>query len=119
MITRYIFLLGLVLLFLASCRAPEKIHGLWIGTGDFGSIEFKSSGEVIIVDNMSANLRGRYQIEEDNLVTFEITASDILRESIQPTTTSRVSARIIRLDDEELHLLFLGGEKVELFRHQK
>lgn len=91
------------------------INGLWKGTGDFGTIEFKASGEVIIVDNMSATVTGRYQIEDGDLLKLELTASDILQGSIQPTAVMSIVARIVRIKSDELQIHFAEEDKVESF----
>jgi len=81
-----------------------------------GSIEFKATGEVIVVDNMSATVTGSYQIEEDNLIRFELTASDILRDSVEPVPKTVITANIMTLSGDELQLRFAGEDAIENYR---
>jgi len=92
------------------------LDGLWQGTEDFGTIEFKETGEVIIVDNMSATVMGHYEIEDDGLIKFELMASDILRESIQPIKKTLIRAKIVKLKGNRLQLQFIGKDGIENFR---
>lgn len=101
---------------LVSCVAQPALNGFWQGTEEFGSIEFKATGEVIVVDNMSATLTGYYEIDNDGLIKFEFIASDILRESVQPMEKTVLWARIVKLKGDELQLQFLGKEGMESFR---
>jgi len=112
---RSISVLALVIV-LVSCIAQPTLNGFWQGTEEFGSIEFKATGEVIVVDNMSATLTGYYEIDNDGLIKFEFIASDILRESVQPMEKTVLRARIVELKGDELQLQFLGREGVESFR---
>ncbi len=89
------------------------INGLWQSTQESGTIEFKASGAVTIVDNMSATVIGYYVIEDGDLIKFELIASDILRDSVHPTTKTFLTAKIIRINSDELQLHFVGEGGVE------
>lgn len=112
----YLTLLIVVILALTSCTTQPDIIGLWQSTGDSGSIEFKATGEVIVVDNMSATVTGTYKIEADNLIRFELTASDILRDSVKPVPKTEMTAKIVNFNDDELQLHFAGEEAIENYR---
>jgi len=111
----YASLLTAMIIVLAACSMPSPINGLWKDTQDDGTIEFKGNGDVIVVDNMSVTVMGTYTIENDNLITFEFTASDILRDSIEPIEKTVVTAKIIKLEGDELQLSFFGDTKTEIF----
>lgn len=113
-ITLYLSLLASILI-LASCSTQSSLYGLWQDTTEKGSIEFKKNGDVIIVDNMSATATGSFK-EEDQLINFELTATDIMKESIQPITKTMVTAKIIKLDKNELQLSFSGQSKIEHYK---
>lgn len=112
----YISLLTVTIIILASCTTQSTINGLWESTKNSGTIEFKATGEVIIVDNMSATVTGYYKIEDDDLIKFELTASDILRDSVQPTPKTVITAKIIRVSGDELQLRIDREDGVENYR---
>jgi hypothetical protein len=112
----YFLLLTATIIVLTSCSAPPDINGLWQSTKDAGTIEFKSTGEVIIVDNMSATVTGRYEILEDNMLKFELTATDVMRDSVQAIPKKVITARIIMFNDDELQLEFAEDLGVEHYR---
>ncbi len=62
---------------------------------------------------MSATVIGYYEIVDDDLIKFELTASDILRDSVQPSTKTVLTAKIIRINDDELQLRFTEEGGVE------
>jgi len=100
---------------LVSCSTEPELVGLWQRTDDEGTIEFKSTGEVTVTDNMAATVTGRYEIEGDGSLRLEITGSDILRDSVQPTSESVIEAHF-ELTGDELTLLFDGGSDSESYR---
>jgi hypothetical protein len=104
-----ISLLTLSLTFLFSCSSPSSLHGLWQDTQQAGTIEFKSNGEVIIIDNMSATVTGTFELKE-NAIIFELTATDIMSDTLQPTEKRVVTAKIVKFNDNELELDFTGNE---------
>lgn len=108
--------LAMVIIVLASCTTQPTINGLWEDTKEVGTIEFKSTGEVIIVDNMAATVTGYYALEDDDLIKFELIASDILRDSIQPSPKTVITAKIIGLNDDVLQLRFAGEVEVVNYR---
>lgn len=93
---------------LASCTTQPAINGLWQSTKEIGTIEFKATGEVIIVDNMSATVIEYYAIENDDLIKLELIASDILRDSVQPSPKTVITAKIVKFNGDELQLQFAG-----------
>lgn len=109
-------LLTITTLVLASCSAESTIKGLWQNTKEPGTIEFKANGEVIIVDNMSVTVTGSYEIVNDNLITFRFTATDILRDSIQPIPEEVVTAKIIKFNGYELQLKFSENAEIENYK---
>ncbi len=112
----YISLLVMVSIALAACATQNTINGLWQNSEEIGTLEFKDTGEVIIVDNMSATVTGYYEIGEDDSITFELLASDILRPSVQPIPKTVITAKIIKLTGDALQLGFPGEEGVENYR---
>lgn len=110
------FLLTATIIIFAACTTQSSIHGLWQDTKEAGTIEFKTNGEVIIVDNMSATVTGSFELKENDSITFELTATDIMRDSIQPTTKTIVTAKIIKFDNDELQLSFSGNTGVEHYK---
>jgi len=114
--TFYLSLLTASIVILASCTTQSSIHGLWQDTKEAGTIEFKTNGEVIIIDNMSATVTGTFNIKENNLITFELTATDILKDSLQPIKKKEVSATIIKLNSDELEISFTGRTEIETYK---
>ena len=108
------WVLLLALIFVASCSNQSNIVGLWQSAGDAGTLEFKVTGEITVVDNMSATMVGRFVIEGDSL-TFELTGSDILRESVQPIPTIVLKADF-DLQGDELILHLNGEDETEIYR---
>ena len=112
----HISLIIMVGIALASCATQHTINGLWQNTKEIGTIEFKETGEVIVVDNMSATVTGYYQIGEDDLITFELLASDILRPSVQPIPKTVITAKIITFTGDALQLRFPGEDGLENYQ---
>lgn len=81
--------------------------GFWQSTKDAGTLEFKSTGEVTVMDNMSATMGGQFEIEEGRYIKIEWTSSDILRASLEPMTPTTVRVEF-DLDGDQLKLF--GGE---------
>lgn len=100
---------------LISCSTRPEVVGLWQSTEDEGTLELTSTGEVVVTDNLSATVTGRYEIEDDGSIRLELTGSDILRDSIQPTPKTIIRARV-ELAGDELTLLFDGGRATERYR---
>lgn len=111
----YLALFPTFLFFLTSCSTQSSLHGLWHDTNDAGTIEFKNNGEVVITDNASATVTGDFILENDT-ITFELTASDILQQSIQPISKTTVKAKIIKLDNDQLQLEFIGHTEIESYK---
>ena len=110
---------AVIILALTSCTTQPDIIGLWQSTGESGSLEFRSSGEVVIVDNMSATVTGTYAIGEDNLITMELTASDILRDSVEPVPKTVVTAYIMTLNADRLQLRFPREGAIENYQRSR
>ena len=100
---------------LVSCSTESELVGVWQSTDDEGRIEFKSTGEVVVTDNMAATVSGRWEIDEDGLLRLELTGSDILRDSVQPMPESVIEAHFELIGDE-LTLLLSGGAESESYR---
>jgi hypothetical protein len=100
---------------LVSCLTESELVGLWQSTDDEGTIEFKSTGEVVVTDNMAATVTGRYEVEEDGSLRLELTGSDILGESVRPMPEAVIEAHF-ELKGDELTLLFYGGSESESYR---
>lgn len=100
---------------LVSCSTESELVGLWQRTDNEGTIEFKSTGEVVVTDNMAATVSGRYELEEDGSLRLGLTDSDILRDSVQPMPEAVIEAHF-ELTGDELTLLFSGGSESESYR---
>lgn len=111
----YISLLAVVIIALTSCDMQPSINGLWQSTNDSGTIEFKKSGEIIVLDNMSGMVTGQYKLKGDNLIEVELTASDILRNSLEPIPNEIWTAEVIKLNESELQLSFSENNKMESY----
>lgn len=114
--TLYISLLTTFIFALASCSTQSTIHGLWQDTKEAGTIEFKTNGEIIIIDNMSATVTGVYQLKDNGEIKIELTASDILKESLEPIETTVITAQIVKLTSDELQISFGGKIKIENYK---
>jgi hypothetical protein len=112
----YLSLFTATIIILASCMTQPSIYGLWQDTNEAGTIEFKTNGEVIIIDNMSATVTGTFTVRDNELITFELTATDIMSDSIQPMTKTIVTAKIIKFDNDELQLRFAEKTEIEHYK---
>ena len=72
--------------------------------------------EVIIVDNMSATVTGNYKLEGSDKLIFELTASDIMNDSIQPISKTTVTAKMIKFTHDELQLRFADDNETEDYK---
>jgi hypothetical protein len=111
----YVFLFTAFFFFLTSCSTETSIHGLWQDTNDEGTIEFKSDGSVIIIDNMSATVTGTFNIQNNKQITFELTATDIMQDSIKPIEKTTVIAKILEFDKNKLKLSFGNDPDIESY----
>lgn len=114
--TIYISLFFATIFILSSCSSQTSIHGLWQDTNEQGTIEFKENGEVIIIDNMSATVTGTFILEGKESIRFEFTATDIMKDSLQPMEKTIVSANIIKFNNDDLLLKFVGRTEVEHYK---
>ncbi len=105
----------LVLALLTSCSSQPTVVGLWQSTDEAGTLEFKATGEVTVVDNMSATMVGRFEIEDGNQMRIKWTASDILRESVEPISPIAVKVEF-DLSGDELSLRFNGESATKTYR---
>lgn len=105
------YLLAIITAFsLNGCEQSPDELGLWNAVGDDGSIEFKSSGEIILVDNMKATLIGHYRRDANDSLEIEFSASNILKQDIEPIEPMLVQASIAIVGDE-LVISHGDGEK--------
>ena len=109
----YIALFAISLIALISCTEKPSLEGKWQSTKDSGTIEFKSSGEIIIIDNMSATVKGNYKREGNDTLIFELTTSDVMSDSMQPIVKTIVTAKIVKFTKDELHLRFADDDETE------
>ena len=65
---------------------------------------------------MSATVTGTYTLEGNKLITFELTATDIMKDSLQPMEKTIVSANIIKFNSDELQLNFVGRTEVDHYK---
>jgi hypothetical protein len=114
--TFFLSLVTVSVFILSSCSTQSSLHGLWQDTNAEGTIEFKTNGEVIIIDNMSATLTGTFKLNDNNVITFEFTATDIMKDSIQPMEKTIVTARVVKFNNEELQLSFADNNEVEYYK---
>ena len=101
----------LLLVCLAACSQVGEEVGLWDAVGDEGSIEFKSSGEVIVTDSMESIVMGNYRREGDDRIVIEFTASNIFEDDIKPMDAVEILASI-RVTGDELTLSHEGEAEV-------
>lgn len=106
----------ILLIALTSCAEKPSLVGQWQSTKDSGTIEFKPNKEVIIVDNMSATVTGNYKLEGSDKLIFELTASDIMNDSIQPISKTTVTAKMIKFTHDELQLRFADDNETEDYK---
>ncbi len=112
----YVLLFTATIIILTSCTTQSSIHGLWQDITEEGTIEFKTDGTVTIIDNMSSTVTGTFTVKEGEWITFELTASDIFEDSIQPMTKITVKAKIIKFNSDELQLRFPEKDEVEHYK---
>ena len=101
---------------LASCGSAPDLNGLWQSTKDSGTIEFKATGEVIIIDNMSATVTGRYELLEGDKLKLQLTATDIMHDSMQAIPEKVINVKIITLNADELHIDYVGELGAEQYK---
>lgn len=112
----YLSVLTLAFFVITTYAAESNIVGLWESAQDKGSIEFKASGEVIVVDNMSATVTGSYERQEGGLIMITLLATDILRDSVEAMPKETFIAKATILNDDELQLHIDGEDEVENYR---
>jgi hypothetical protein len=116
---RSVFLMVIVVAFgLTACTSTTNIVGKWQSIHDSGTIEFKSDGRFVIVDNMSATSKGNYKITEKNNLSRELTHSNIMKESIQPVNNPEVVKAQFVIIKNELQITRSSKEKsnIEIYR---
>ncbi len=112
----YLSVFTLAFFVITSYAAESNIVGLWESTQNEGSIEFKASGEVIFVDNMSATVTGTYERQGGGLIMIKLIATDILRDSIEAMAKESFIAKATILNNDELQLHIDGEDEVENYR---
>lgn len=103
-----------------SCASKPDVYGRWQHIENQGMIELREDGTFTGVDNMGATFKGNYTINNGN-IKFEITHSDIMRETVQPETSPETINAKIRISDDELQFMYLSDKegKVEIERYQR
>lgn len=82
-INQLLLLSALVLL--SACGADTPEIGKWVSDSGQGSIEFKSNGDVIVIDNMNLEVTGSYNIEDNDSVLFRLKGKNIFDPKATPT----------------------------------
>ncbi len=71
---------------------------------------------------MGAFFKGNYIINNEN-ITFEITHTNIMRETMQPETSPEVVNAKISINEDELQFMFISDEEdeveIERYRREK
>ena len=117
----YRFILLLILTFvLFSCASKSNVLGRWLSVENKGTIELREDGTFAGVDNMGASFKGNYIINNGN-IKFEITHTDIMRETLQPETSPEAVNAKISINEDELQFMFISDEKdeVEIERYRR
>jgi hypothetical protein len=119
----YRFILLIILSFvLFSCASNSSVLGRWLSVEDKGTIELKEDGTFVGVDNMGASFKGNYIINNGN-IRFEITHTNIMRETMQPETSPEVFNANISINEDELQFRFISDEEdeveIERYRREK
>jgi len=101
-------LLGVLLIVsLVSCAHTNNLAGKWQEIGKKSTIEFHTNGTFDAVDDMGMAVRGKYFLQENNTVRFEIT-----REGAAPEI---IRGKLI-LQGDELTLISADNKETEKYR---
>jgi len=118
--TKYcsVILMVIVVAFSLTACTTTNIVGKWQSIHDSGTLEFKSDGRFVIVDNMGATSKGNYKITEKNNLTLELTHTNIMKESIQPVNNPEVVKAQFAIIKNELQITRSSKEKsnIEIYR---
>lgn len=105
---------------LFSCVSKSNVLGRWLNVENKGTIELRGNGTFEGVDNMGASFKGNYIINSGN-IKFEITHTNIMRETMQAEIPSEVVNAKISINEDELQFKFISEEenKVEIERYRR
>jgi hypothetical protein len=98
------FSAGLVI----SCAHTNNLTGKWRKTGKKSTLEFHTDGTFNAVDDMGMAVHGKYFLQENNIVRFEIT-----REGAAPEI---IHGKLILQGDE---LTFISSDNKETEKYRR
>jgi hypothetical protein len=108
----YFFLLLELLLIgsLLSCAHTNSLTGTWQEPGKKSTIEFHADGTFNAVDDMEMAVRGKYTLQKNGSIRFEITHEGAAPEIVE----GRLSER-----GAELTFSSADGKKAEIYQRVK
>ena len=95
---------------IVSCASTPKVVGKWQEIGKAATLEFRKDGSFKAVDNQGMAVTGKYSLDENGMVRFEIPNHGSSPEIV----TGRLSVL-----ENELTLTSAGGNEVERYRRVK
>ena len=104
LLTIFIFFL------IISCASSPDVVGKWREVGKTATVEFLKDGTFKAVDNQGMAVSGRYTLQENGKVRFEIDREDAPPEIV----TGKISVR-----GEELTLISSDGKEVDRYKRER
>ena len=106
----YFFLSAIVLALFVSCAHAPKEVGIWRGTGQTSTLEFKKGGSFSAVDHMGMAVSGNYLIDDKGNARLEI---------IHPGASPEIITVKIAIQGDELTIEFADPSEVEKYRRER
>ena len=103
----YRLLTVLLMVLLASCAHKQDVAGKWQGAGAKSTLEFHRDGTFRAVDDMGMAVSGKYTLQENGSIRFEVTHQGSSPEIIDGKVTVR---------GDELTFTPADDKKVEIYK---
>jgi len=95
---------------LLSCAQKQELAGTWQEPGKKSTIEFHADGTFNAVDDMEMAVRGKYTLQKNGSIRFEITHEGAAPEIVEGKLSERV---------DELTFSLADGKKAEKYQRVK
>jgi len=106
----FFFLPAIIFPLFVSCAHAPKEVGMWRGTGQTSTLEFKKGGSFSAVDTMGMAVSGNYFFDDKGNARLEI---------IHPGTYPEIITVKIVIQGDELTIEFADTVEVEKYRRER
>jgi hypothetical protein len=106
----YFLFTFLLMVLLVSCEQKQDLAGKWQETGTKSTIEFHRDGTFNAVDDMGMAVSGKYTLQENGTIRFEITHKGSAPEIVEGKLNER---------GDELTFSSADDKKVETYKRVK